>query len=375
MRYTIANIFLLLIIFLSSPFTLIRAQYSPPRQETLEVIVTNIVEEKDLHIDNRMNVQQIIEARVTKGSIEGKTITIGSEDMPLVNQRRYEVGDRLLVSATKDANNNDSFFVIDYVRRDMLGILFSVFLLLTLLIGKKHGARSIIGMIYSFFIIFSFILPQIANGAHPILVAIIGSFLITPATFYISHGFNKKTTIAFCSTMIAIVITGVLAAIVLDLGKFSGFSSEEAGFIESMRPGQIHIQGLLLAGIIISVIGILDDVTVSQAAIVYELKEHAPRLSARELYNHAMNVGKDHIASVVNTLILVYTGASLPLLLLFIDASLPFSELVNYEIIAEEIVKTLVSSIGLIIAVPITTFLASYLAPTPSPKKNHTSHG
>lgn len=365
---------LILSSFIQFPYKPVHAQHSPPKQETLEVVVTKIVEEKNLHIDNRTNIQQIIEARVTKGSIKGKTIKIGSEDMPLVNQRRYEVGDRLLVSATKDGNNADAFFVLDYVRRDILLLLFGIFLLATLLIGKKHGARSLIGMMYSFFIIFSFILPQIANGSNPILVAIIGSFLITPVTFYISHGFNKKTTIAFCSTMISIVITGVLAAIVLDLGKFSGFSSEEAGFIESMRPGKIHIQGLLLAGIIISVIGILDDVTVSQAAIVYELQEHAQHLSPKELYRNAMNVGKDHIASVVNTLILVYTGASLPLLLLFIDASLPFSELVNYEIIAEEIVKTLVSSIGLIIAVPITTLLASYFASTSSFKEKHILH-
>ncbi len=369
MLRSIVSVLILFSAFLSFPLTLLHAQHSLPKQETLEVVVTKIVKEKKLHIDNRTNIQQIIEARVIKGSIQGKTIVIGNEDMPLVNQRRYEVGDRLLVSATKNGNNTDSFFVLDYVRRDILLLLFGIFLLATLLIGKKHGARSLLGMIYSFFIIFSFILPQIANGAPPVFVAIIGSLLIAPVTFYISHGFNKKTTIAFCSTMISIVITGVLAAIVLDIGKFSGFSSEEAGFIESMRPGKIHIQGLLLAGIIISVIGILDDVTVSQAAIVYELQEHAKHLSPKELYRNAMNVGKDHIASVVNTLILVYTGASLPLLLLFLDASLPFSELINYEIIAEEIVKTLVSSIGLIIAVPITTLLASYFASTSSFKE------
>ena len=119
---------------------------------------------------------------------------------------------------------------------------------------------------------------------------------------------------------------------------------------------------MVLAGIIVSVLGILDDITVSQAAVVYQLKKLSPTLGFKDLYLHAMDVGRDHIASVVNTLVLVYTGAALPLLLLFVNSSRPFGQVINHEVIAEEIIRTLVSSIGLILAVPITTLLTAYVA-------------
>ncbi|MCX8008808.1 MAG: YibE/F family protein, partial [Patescibacteria group bacterium] len=330
-----------------------------PQEEKLESVVTKILEEREVKHQNTTRIQQIIEVLVTKGSKKGTSMIIGSNDIPLVNDRRYTIGDRLLISATKDVNNQDIFFVVDYIRRDILFVLFGIFVFLTFFIGRIHGVLSLIGMIYSFFIIFSFILPQIHAGKNPIWIAVMGSMAIIPVTFYLSHGFNKKTTLALISTLISVCITGALAAIFLELGKLSGFSSEEAGFLESIHPGKINIQGLLLAGILISVLGILDDVTVSQASIVAQLKETAPYLSHTELYRRAMNVGRDHIASVVNTLILVYTGASLPLLILFIDNPAPFSEVINYEIIAQEIIQTLVSSIGLILSVPITTALSS----------------
>jgi len=185
---------------------------------------------------------------------------------------------------------------------------------------------------------------------------------IIPATFFLSHGFNKKTWIAIGGTLIALIITGVLADIFVEGAKLTGFASEEAGFLQAHKLGLINIKGLLLAGIIIGVLGVLDDITVSQSAIVQQLKEANSKLKAGELYKKAMSVGKDHIASMVNTLILVYTGAALPLLLLFIDNPHPFSDIINYEIIADEVVRTLVGSIGLMLAVPITTFIAAFIA-------------
>jgi len=185
---------------------------------------------------------------------------------------------------------------------------------------------------------------------------------IIPITFYLSHGFNKKTTVAVGGTVIALIITGILAGIFVEAAKLTGFASEEAGFLQVAKQGLVNIKGLLLAGIIIGVLGVLDDVTVSQSAIVFQLKQANAKIKAGELYKRAMDVGKDHISSMVNTLVLVYTGAALPLLLLFIDNPHPFSEVVNYEIIADEIVRTLVGSIGLVLAVPITTLIASLTA-------------
>jgi uncharacterized membrane protein len=214
----------------------------------------------------------------------------------------------------------------------------------------------------SFLVIFIFILPKISAGANPVGIAILGALMIIPPTFFLSHGLNKKTLVAMGGTLIALIITGILANIFVEAAKLTGFASEEAGFLQVAKGGAINMKGLLLAGIIIGLLGVLDDVTVSQAAIVFQLKEANDRLKFNQLYQRAMRVGQDHIASMINTLILVYAGASLPLLLLFLDNPHPFSEVVNYEIIADEVVRTLVGSIGLILAVPLTTLIASLAA-------------
>jgi uncharacterized membrane protein len=210
----------------------------------------------------------------------------------------------------------------------------------------------------SFAIIFSYILPTISSGADPIITAIIGSLLIIPATFYLSHGFNKKTTVAIIGTVISLLIVGALAGYFVDAAKLTGFASEEAAFLQVALGGTVNIRGLLLAGIIIGVLGVLDDITISQSSIVSELKLASPKIKFKELYTRAMNVGQDHISSMVNTLVLVYTGAALPLLLLFLNNSQPISQLISNELIADEIVRTLVGSIGLVLAVPITTLIA-----------------
>ncbi len=266
------------------------------------------------------------------------------------------------MSYGKDFEGNDFFYITDYIRRGSLFWLFAVFVVLVALVAKWRGLTSLLGMTISFFIIFSFILPRISAGSDPIQTTIIGSFFIIPITFYFSHGFNKKTTVAVIGTVIALIITGILAGFFVESAKLTGFASEEAGFLQVIKQGSINIKGLLLAGIIIGVLGVLDDITVSQSAIVLQLKKANPKLKFEELYKRAMDVGQDHIASMVNTLILVYTGAALPLLLLFIDNPRPFSEVINYEIIADDIVRMLVGSIGLILAVPITTFIASLVA-------------
>jgi uncharacterized membrane protein len=163
-------------------------------------------------------------------------------------------------------------------------------------------------------------------------------------------------------TFIALILTGALASFFVQQAHLSGFASEEAGYLDVMKKGSIDIKGLLFAGIIIGLLGVLQDITVSQAAVVYQLKKANAKMKFIDLFTHAMDVGRDHIASMTNTLILVYAGASLPLLLLFINNPLPFSQVVNSEMISQEIVTTLISSIGLIIAVPITTLLTAFIA-------------
>lgn len=330
---------------------------------TLEATVNKIIEEKEIKYAGAQNYQiyQKLELTVTKGILIGNKIIVENGSLPVSNVVQYRTGDKIIVMYDKDIQGNDLFYITDFIRRDALFFLFLIFVVLTIIIAKWRGLLSLIGMAVSFLIIFVFLLPNISSGSNPVLIAIISSLLIIPISFLLSHGFNKKTLVAIAGTLISLIITGILANIFVSAAKLTGFATEEAGFLQAINQGSINIQGLLLAGIIIGVLGVLDDITVSQSAIVFQLKETDAKLQYGELYKRAMNVGRDHISSMVNTLILVYAGAAMPLLLLFIDNPHPFGEIINYEIIADEIVRTLVGSIGLILAVPITTLIAVWV--------------
>lgn len=326
--------------------------------------VTQILEKKTSGDLDAGEMFQKLEINITsKGDLYQQKISVENIDPRI----EYKLGDKLMIYQADE----QTFFIADQVRTNALLILFIIFIGLVLFISKWRGLGSLLGMAFSFLVIIYFILPKIAAGSNPILIAILGSLMIIPATFYPSHGINNKTTIAVFSTLFALIITGFLASFFINFAKLSGLSSEEAGFLQVMNPGLFNMQGLLLAGVIIGVLGVLDDVTVSQASIVGQLKMANPKLKTTELYKRAMEVGHDHISSMVNTLVLVYAGASLPLLLLFNDAARPFAEIVNYEIIADEIVRTLVGSIGLILAVPIATLLASLFADKLDNKTSH----
>jgi uncharacterized membrane protein len=331
-----------------------------PFENTLEGEVAKIIKEKEVEEDGEKHLYQELEVFITKGLSKDKTIVVKNGEFEMANTLRYKKGDKLVITHIKDLKGDDLYYIADYIRRDALLLLFLIFAVLAVIVGKMWGITSILGMAFSFFVIFKFVLPEIITGANPVLIAILGSVFIIPVTFYMSHGFNKKTHVAILGTVISLVITGLLAFFFVEASKLTGFASEEASFLEFEKHGLINIKGLLLAGIIIGTLGILDDVTISQSAIVFQLKEANNKLGFKKLYSQAMRVGHDHVSSMVNTLVLVYAGAAMPLLLLFVNNPRPFSEIINYEIIADEIVRTLVGSIGLILAVPITTLLAVY---------------
>lgn len=338
------------------------ADFEAFEEESLEAEVVKVLEEKEVEFEfgGETQLYQKLELLVTKGCLAGEKIIVESGNIPLANVRKYEEGDGLVVFYSRDFEGNDLFYIADYIRRGPLLALFLIFVVLVVAVARWRGATSLLGMGISFLVIFKFILPRILAGAEPVGVTVVGSVLMVPFTFFLSHGFNKKTVVAIGGTVVALVITGILAGFFVEATRLTGFASEEAGFLQVAKEGLVNIKGLLLAGIIIGVLGVLDDVTVSQSAIVFQLKKAKTKMGPGEVYKRAMEVGKDHIASMVNTLILVYTGAALPLLLLFIDNPQPFSEVINYEIVADEIVRTLVGSIGLIVAVPITTLIASW---------------
>jgi uncharacterized membrane protein len=232
-----------------------------------------------------------------------------------------------------------------------------LFVVVTIGISRWKGLRSLLGMAVSFFVITQFILPLILAGYNPVLVTILGSFALLSVTQYLIYGWSMKTHAAVVGILISLVLTGILASLFVGAARLTGFGSEEVGYLQSTGL-PIDPSGLLLAGILIGALGVLDDITISQASSVFELAAANPAFGVRELYRRAMNIGQDHIASTVNTLVLAYVGASLPLLLLFAVFPQPFGQTINREFVTEEVVRTLVGSLGLIAAVPLTTVLA-----------------
>ena len=302
---------------------------------------------------------QELTATVTKGPHAGDQITIVSGQYPTTVHKIYQPGEQLIVEPELNSQP-PTYYVNDYYRQDALIILFIIFVVVVIFVTRFRGLKALLGMAYSFAIIFALTLPLIMAGHSPYLVALLTIVLILPPTFYFSHGFSRKTHAAILGTSLAMLLTIGLAYLAVKGVNLTGYGSEESGFIIALMGNTINIQALLLAGIMISALGTLNDVTVSQSAIVSSLITENPDLNWAELYKKSMQVGQDHIMSMVDTLILVYAGGSLPLLILIADSSRPFSEIINYELFAEEIVNMLVGSIGLILAVPITTAVACF---------------
>lgn len=330
-------------------------------EQKYEGSVTRILEDKQVKVSEGVfQPYQKLEVRISNGTLKKKKVIAELGGLMISNNNlKAKTGDKVVVNQFKKADNSYQYVVSDFVRRTPLSILALVFFLAVIIVGKWRGFTSFIGLLISFIVLIQFIIPQIIAGANPIFIAVSGSLIIILTTLYLAHGINKKTTAALLGTIISLTITAFLAYFFVNFLKLSGFGNEEASFL-SMTPGiKINLQGIFLAGIIIGALGVLDDITVSQSAVVFELAETDKNLTFKELYKKGLKIGQDHIASLVNTLVLAYAGASLPLFLLFaISGGEPISGLINREIIASEIVRTLVGSIGLISAVPITTVIA-----------------
>ncbi|HXH23196.1 MAG TPA: YibE/F family protein [Dehalococcoidia bacterium] len=270
-------------------------------------------------------------------------------------------GDRVLVSRV-DGPGGPAYFIEDYVREGGLWWLALAFGALVLVIGRRQGLAALFGMAISLAVILRFIIPGIVAGHDPVIISVAGAGAIMASSLYIAHGMNRKTTTALLGTMLGLAITAILARFSIELVALTGLADEESATLNIITEGGINPEGLLLAGIIIGALGVLDDVTIAQASSVYEIRAANPLLPAAELYRRAMNIGRDHIASTVNTLFLAYAGAALPLLIILSLQAEPAGVLLNREFLATEIARTLVGSIGILAAVPLTTALAALAA-------------
>ncbi|WP_018254492.1 YibE/F family protein [Salinispora mooreana] len=265
----------------------------------------------------------------------------------------------ILVELTDPTDPTTSMYTIaEHQRGKPLLWLVALFAAAIVAFGRWRGLAALAGLAASFAVLLTFVLPGISAGQSPLLVAVVGAALIMFVVLYLTHGVTAQTSVAVLGTLGSLILTGLLGTLATAATRLTGYGSEEAITL-SMFQSNVDLHGLLLAGIIIGSLGVLDDVTVTQAATVTELAAANPELSRRQLYRSATRVGRAHIASTVNTIVLAYAGASLPVLLLLTADSRPVSQILTSEFLAQEIVRSAVATLGLIAAVPITTGLAA----------------
>lgn len=271
----------------------------------------------------------------------------------------YEVGERVELYFSPSPGGDRVYVVTDWVRRPALGWLVALFAVASFLVAGFKGLRAVAATAVSLAIVVSFIVPRILAGWDPVLVSMLGVGGILLLAIYFVHGVSWSTTAALVGTYVAVAVTMLLGIGFSDAARLTGLGNEDAMFLLSAAP-QVALRGLLLAGLLIGALGALTDITIVQASVVRELAHTDPSLRLRDLYRRGMNVGRDHVGSLVNTLVLAYTGSGLALFILLNLGEVPLSRAVNLELVANEVVHTLVGSIGLILAVPITTGLAAW---------------
>lgn len=334
--------------------------------------------EVDLGWNDTKAIYKTFELLVLSGPDSGKNIKIDT-DLP-----QLKIGDKVFISEIEQENliiedlsdlQEKSYEIISVNR--VSKVLFFVFIFISVIIifGGWQGVRSILALAGSFLAIFYILLPGILNGWDPFCSSALVSGIILFIAIFFTHGFNKESSVAFFGTIISILITGFLAFLAVSMNRLNGFSMDSSVLLNFNTGGELDFSGLLLGAIIIGVLGVLDDIAVTQAAVVTELFNSNNNLTRKQIYLKAVRVGKEHVSALVNTLVFAYTGTALPMLLLLSFYQYNFLYIINHEVFATEIIRTIVGSIGLVITVPIVTFLAVWFLKDYKPKHHNHSHG
>jgi len=360
MSFKVKTIFcVLLAIILIMPFF---AHAQNTDKEIFQAKVLQILDEKQItREDGSTSLQQNLKLKGLEGEWENKEFEFfGISEIDVISANTYKKGDKVMVNYIK-SGEKDLFYVVDYVRRAWLYFLAGIFALVVILIGRLKGLRALISLLISFLIIIKFILPQILAGANPLLIGVLGCFAILVCIIYITEGINKKSHLAILSVLICLFIVYLLSWLFTYFAKLTGMAQDEVMYLVSAGHGMINFQGLLLVAILIGTLGVLDDVVISQIEAVKQIRQANKKLPSKQVFQRAFKIGNSHFGAVINTLFLAYVGASLPLLLLFVIQEPPFlsfAQIINNEIIATEIIRALIGSIGIALAVPLSTFLA-----------------
>jgi uncharacterized membrane protein len=309
----------------------------------------------------------VVAVRMTDGDAPGQEIRAVLPLEP--STPRFTVDDEVVLSyGGGDPRDGQSYQLVDFQRDIPLALLAALFAVAVLILGRWQGLKALIALGLSFLVLVFFVLPAIIAGENPLLVAIFGAGVIMFTVLYLTHGLSARTSTAVLGTMVSLAMIGVLGVLWAAFAKLTGLDEDTATLV-GLLDSPLDTRGLLLAGVVIGALGVLDDVTVTQTSAVWELRAANPALTRLQLYTAALRIGRDHVASAVNTLVMAYAGAALPLLLYSSISGVGIGNILGSQSIAQEIVRTLVGSIGLVAAVPITTLLAAAVATEePAPK-------
>lgn len=354
------------------------AAYEIPKDEFYKAKVLQILEDDMLDLgDGTQNRYQKLFIEVLEGSHKGEKIEFEHGGQYRVNESQFlRQGETFIAMKVSRIDGSNLWVFVDKYRTNSYLLIAGFFLGLTVLLSGFRGFASIIGLATSVGIIAFYMVPKIAHGENPLFVGIVSALLITFLSIFPSHGISKKTGLSIIGILLTLFLAAILAMLAVYLASLSGLGTEEAYYLQLNGDHSFNLRGLLLAGILIGALGVLDDITTTQTAAVEEISRANNKLGFTDLYKRGLSIGRSHIVSLVNTLVLAYAGASLPLLILFTFGTTPLWVILSSEMVGEEIIRTLVGSFALVMAVPISTSIAAwYFSKNPATGKADHSHG
>lgn len=330
----------------------------PDTQEFILALVVQILNQETKNIPGTDTdyVYQTIQIRLIEGADAGKEMTIENDYLTLKAGERF-----YLMHTTNSADGRDTYSVSEPYRVPSLIWITILFIVVVVFFGGKQGMRGLVSLSGSVALILFVLLPGILKGYSPVVLALSVSALITTIGSYVTHGFKRSTTAAVLGMLITIALTGFLAFIAVPGTHLTGIESEDTVYLNFNTNGKIDLPGLLLGGILIGLLGVLYDAAIGQAVSVDELALAGPHLGRKKIFRRALRIGREHIGALINTLAIAYVGSALPLLLLFASSSAPIWVTLNRESFSAEIVRTFVGGIGVVLAVPITTAVATMM--------------
>jgi uncharacterized membrane protein len=328
------------------------------QEEAQQKIKGKVVSMNEIECSQELDIDYVCYTYDVYISDTNETITTMSSMLER-SEDSFEVGDPVYITSMQDLDGSDTWSITGYVRGNTILLWSLVFVILAILIGGKKSIGSILSLILSFVVLYFFTIPALINSSNLILVGYLAVLVILTLSMYLAHGFKKQTTIALVSTYIGVGIVSVLTLILMKNLNINGMGEENAFLLSSQMGGAIDIRNLFFISVIIGAVGVLDDVAIGQVSSMYEIYMADRNIDGQELYKKTMNVGREHVASMVNTLFIVYAGSSLSLVMLMYLSNRDMGNLVSIDMITEEIVRTLAISIALLLVVPISTYISA----------------